>query len=101
MTKLEAVILLLLREEALPVRLRDHALTGNWAGFRDCHIQPDWLLIYKVDGERLHLARTGTHADLFDRQVFCEWSAPPMPTLATMKLSRRWGTQSRGLLRAG
>jgi mRNA interferase YafQ len=40
-------------------------LTGNWAGHRDCHIAPDWLLLYKIDKENLVLERTGTHSDLF------------------------------------
>lgn len=40
-------------------------LSGEWSHFRDCHIEPDWLLIYKVDGDDLYLARTGTHSDLF------------------------------------
>ena len=45
----------------------DHSLTGNWVGHRECHILPDWLLIYRIDGEILvlTLARTGTHSDLF------------------------------------
>ena len=47
----------------------DHALTGNWVGHRECHILPDWLLIYRVDGDILvlTLARTGTHSDLFGK----------------------------------
>jgi len=44
---------------------RDHKLVGNYAGRRDCHIESDWILIYKVDGERLIFERTGTHSDLF------------------------------------
>ncbi len=65
--KLESVLAMLQAEQALPESCRDHALTGNWQGFRECHIQPDWLLIYRVDGERLELVaqRTGSHADLF------------------------------------
>jgi mRNA interferase YafQ len=49
----------------LDVRLRDHVLTGDWKGFRDCHIQPDWVMIYSVDDEAVYLTRTGTHSDLF------------------------------------
>lgn len=49
----------------LPLRNKDHGLSGNYAGCRECHILPDWLLIYQVDGEELYLVRTGTHADLF------------------------------------
>lgn len=64
--KLEAVVTLLATNEPLEPRHRDHPLSGNWKGFRDCHIEPDWVLIYKVEGDELLLARTGSHADLFD-----------------------------------
>ena len=52
----------------LPAKNRDHALTGNWKSYRECHIQPDWLLIYKIKSDTLILAlhRTGSHADLFN-----------------------------------
>jgi mRNA interferase YafQ len=50
----------------LPERYRDHPLQGGWKGYREAHIEPDWLLIYRVTGDELHLVRTGTHADLFD-----------------------------------
>lgn len=63
--RLEAVVLRLVVQEALPEQLRDHALTGNWQGFRECHLQPDWLLIYRVEGDELQLARTGSYAELF------------------------------------
>ena len=66
MVKLRQVLLLLLQGEPLPERLKDHPLRGNWNGYRDLHIEPDWLLIYRVAGEELHLARTGSHSDLFD-----------------------------------
>jgi mRNA interferase YafQ len=66
MSKLRALILLLLAEAPLPERYKDHPLRGNWRGYRDAHIEPDWLLIYRVAGDELQLARTGTHADLFD-----------------------------------
>lgn len=65
MAKLRAVIELLLAVQPLPPKLKDHPLSGDWMSYRDCHVEPDWLLIYKVDGEELILARTGTHADLF------------------------------------
>lgn len=65
MAKLREVILLLLEEKPLPSRYRDHALGGDWKHHRDCHIEPDWLLLYKIDGDDLYLVRTGTHADLF------------------------------------
>ena len=52
----------------LDPKYRDHALHGNWEGFRECHIQPDWLLIYLVENDvlTLTLVETGTHADIFD-----------------------------------
>lgn len=53
--------------ETLPVKNKDHALSGNYAGCRECHVAPDWLLIYEVDGNSLilYLIRTGSHSDLF------------------------------------
>ena len=66
LNKLKQVLVLLLDGEILPERLRDHPLRGNWNGYRDLHIEPDWLLIYRIAGDELHLARTGSHADLFD-----------------------------------
>jgi mRNA interferase YafQ len=65
MSKLRALIRLLIEEVVLPPRYRDHPLSGNWKHHRDCHIEPDWLLIYKIDGTDLYLVRTGTHSDLF------------------------------------
>ena len=67
MEMLEKIIDTLLAEQPLPERCRDHGLTGNYAGFRECHILPDWLLVYAVDKGKLILtaSRTGTHADLF------------------------------------
>ena len=66
MQKLREVIDLLLAETPLPTRYRDHPFKGNWIGWRDLHIEPDWLLIYRIANERLELAASGTHADLFD-----------------------------------
>ena len=63
--KLNTFITLLMTSAALPPRYRDHLLTGNWKGFRECHIEPDWLLVYQINHEQLLLADTGTHADLF------------------------------------
>ncbi|MCH5267302.1 MAG: type II toxin-antitoxin system YafQ family toxin [Lachnospiraceae bacterium] len=51
--------------ESLPEKNRDHALTGNYVHKRECHIQPDWLLIYRIEENRLILYRMGTHTDLF------------------------------------
>ena len=65
LNKLKRVVALLAEGEPLAVRYRDHALTGNWKPARDCHIEPDWLLIYTADEEHLRLERTGTHSDLF------------------------------------
>lgn len=55
--------------EKLPAKNKDHALTGDYEGKRECHITPDWLLIYEIYNERLilFLTRTGTHSDLFDK----------------------------------
>lgn len=65
MTKLRDLILLLAGEMPLPVRYQDHPLGGEWKHYRDSHIEPDWLLLYKIDGNDVYLVRTGTHADLF------------------------------------
>ena len=62
----ELIRLLLAGGEALPERYRNHSLRGNWKSYRDAHLEPDWLLIYRVAGDELHLTRTGSHADLFD-----------------------------------
>lgn len=63
--QLEAVIETLAEQQPLAPRHRDHPLKGNWRSYRECHIQPDWLLIYRVVGSELQLARTGSHAELF------------------------------------
>lgn len=65
---LESIVDQLAAQQPLPEKNRDHDLTGDYIGFRECHIRPDWLLIYRVDGEQLmlFLFRTGTHSDLFD-----------------------------------
>ncbi|MDD6241066.1 MAG: type II toxin-antitoxin system YafQ family toxin [Eubacteriales bacterium] len=64
---LTTVLHLLLGEQVLDTKYRDHALTGNYIGFRECHIQPDWLLIYMINHDKLILtaSRTGSHSDLF------------------------------------
>ena len=62
---LQAVIMTLVAEKSLDERCRDHVLVGNWRGFHECHLQPDWLLIYRIDRDELQLARTGSHAQLF------------------------------------
>ena len=64
---LKEVLQTLREEQALEEKYRDHALTGNYIGFRECHIQPDWLLVYAINKEELILtaSRTGSHSDLF------------------------------------
>lgn len=64
---LENVVDTLARGEKLADKYQDHLLSGNYAGYRECHITPDWLLIYELDGKELTLClmRTGTHSDLF------------------------------------
>jgi len=66
MAKLRHVLKLLIDAEPLPTRLRDHPLKGVWKNYRDLHIEPDWLLIYKADELTVLFERTGTHTDLFD-----------------------------------
>lgn len=66
---LDNIIRALSRGEMLPARNKDHALSGDWEGYRECHIQPDWLLVYRIEDDLLVLilARTGTHSDLFGK----------------------------------
>lgn len=63
--KLEATIIALRTDEPLAIAMRPHRLKGEWTGWSECHIAPDWLLIYKTEEAEILLARTGTHADLF------------------------------------
>lgn len=67
LNKLAEVIRILAKEQLLPKKMRDHALVGNYIGHRECHIQPDWLLIYKKDTSTIIFERTGTHSDLFKK----------------------------------
>ena len=63
---LSAILRLLLADRLLPESNRDHALSGNWLGYRECHVKPDLLLIYrKTDVGTLRLARLGSHSELF------------------------------------
>ena len=66
---LEQIVASLADGLALPEKNKDHALTGNWIGHRECHILPDWLLVYRVEDDVLvlTLARTGSHSDLFGK----------------------------------
>ena len=68
MAKLQEIILMLANGETLPKKNNDHPLKGNWSGYRECHVASDWLLIYKIDGQKLTLilSRTGTHADVLN-----------------------------------
>ena len=69
MELLREVITVLAMGETLPEKNKDHALTGNWIGHRECHILPNWLLVYRLEDEVLvlTLTRTGTHSDLFGK----------------------------------
>lgn len=66
---LEDIVTALAMGEPIPEKNKDHALSGNWAGYRECHILPDWLLIYRIEDDVLvlTLARAGTHRDLFHK----------------------------------
>ena len=62
---LQRVVKMLVQDLTLPQKFKDHALIGVWQSSRDCHIEPDWLLIYTSDESSLRLERTGSHSDLF------------------------------------
>ena len=66
---LDDIIRKLASSEQLPGKNKDHALSGNWVGHRECHIQSDWLLVYRIEDDLLllTLTRTGTHSDLFGK----------------------------------
>ena len=64
--KLKRLIELLLAGQLLPAQYKDHPLKLNWAGYRDAHVEPDWVLIYSATAEKVHLERTGTHEGLFE-----------------------------------
>ncbi len=66
LTKLRSLLAALIEQEPLPARYRDHLLRGIWKGYREAHLEPDWLVICRVQGDELHLVRTGAHSDLFD-----------------------------------
>jgi mRNA interferase YafQ len=65
-TKLQAVMRALVQEVPLDPGLRDHALKGKFSGRRECHVESDWLLVYKLEPDIIIFERTGTHADLFE-----------------------------------
>lgn len=65
LNKMSKVVELLIQSPDLPPEYQDHSLTGNWIGRKDCHLEPDWILIYKRTESELRLERTGSHPDLF------------------------------------
>lgn len=65
MEKLKEIVDLLLEEKPLPIKNRNHKLKGNFKDYWECHVEPDWLLIYKKTSTEIIFTRTGTHADLF------------------------------------
>ncbi len=67
LAKLREVVKKLAAGKPLHPKHRDHALVGHWQPSRDCHVEPDWMLIYTTDAESLRLERTGTHSDLFKK----------------------------------
>lgn len=67
MFKLKAVLEKLIKEDFLEPKHRDHKLTGDYNNHRECHVEPDWLLIYRIAGKEVIFVRTGTHSDLFKK----------------------------------
>jgi len=67
MEKLKDIIQSLLNKKALPIKNRNHKLKGNFKDYWECHIEPDWLLIYKITSTEVIFSRTGSHADLFNQ----------------------------------
>jgi mRNA interferase YafQ len=67
LSKLRIVIEKLTAGQLLEPKYHDHQLSGNWKGHRDCHIEPDWILIYRITVDDLYLERTGSHSDLFKK----------------------------------
>ena len=65
--QLKRVIEKLDAREKLEPKYKDHQLSGNWKGHRDCHIESDWILIYRIEDEDLFLERTGSHSELFNK----------------------------------
>jgi len=65
-SKIKTLIIMLLKKEIIPARYHDHKLSGKFRHRRECHIEPDWLLIYKIQDELIIFERTGTHTDLFE-----------------------------------
>ena len=80
--KLTNVILKLINEEKLPVKNRDHKLIGDYTNFRECHISPDWLLIYKIDGNDIFLPETEVMPN-FSTDTITLWSLQTHPNIFT------------------
>ena len=66
MEKLKTAMHILARQDDLPAAYGDHSLKGEWRGYRDIHIEPDWILIYGIVGDEMLFVASGTHADLFE-----------------------------------
>jgi len=64
--KLKVLLSMLIRQDQLPATYRDHPLRGIWKNYREAHVEPDWLVIYRIKEDELHLVRTGSHSDLFE-----------------------------------
>ena len=64
-SELKTLISILARKSPLPEKYKDHCLSGDYSNYKECHIRPDWLLIYKITDNELQLARTGSHSELF------------------------------------
>jgi mRNA interferase YafQ len=64
--KLKLLLATLIAEQPLSPQYKDHPLKNNWSGYRDAHIEPDWLVIYRIDADGIRFERTGTHADIFE-----------------------------------
>ena len=67
LNKFKTVIEKLSKKEKIDPTFRDHPLSGNWKNHRDCHIEPDWLLIYRISADKLFLERIGSHSELFKK----------------------------------
>ena len=65
LSKLRVLLASLIQQEPLSAHYLDHPLRGTWRGCREAHLEPNWLFIYRAEGDELHLVRTGSHADLF------------------------------------
>lgn len=66
LTKLDLIVQMLRKSSAIPAKHKAHKLQGSYKGMLECHIEPDWLLVYEIDDVSITLYRTGTHSDLFD-----------------------------------